>query len=184
MKQLWPILLAFIACACIAPALRADAEYDRRLTVGAKIFRHLLPGDDKLAESAREDGAFRIWIISRNNLPEANKAKELLAATTGKNSPSIEASVVLLAELENEARLPHGAFLAEALPTEELRKVIAFANANGVMLFSPFQGDVEAGVATGFVVEAKVVPFLNLKALREAGLTLRPLYLKISKLHE
>ena len=55
---------------------------------------------------------------------------------------------------------------------------------NHIIVFSPFEGDVERGVQCGIAVQARVRPFLNMKSLKSAGVSLKPFFLKVAKKYE
>ncbi|MDX2110573.1 MAG: hypothetical protein SFY80_10070 [Verrucomicrobiota bacterium] len=165
-----------------------DAGLERRIIVGGKIFTHLLSGDERLLQQARKAGTFHVWLVYKSQPEMAEKASSILSAKPANAAPGMAISTLTLDALGNKEPSDtveySGIFIAEPLSPDELQQIIQFANTNHVLLFSPFEGDVEAGAATGFIVEVKVQPFLNRKALQQAGINLRPLYLKVSKLHD
>ncbi len=52
-----------------------------------------------------------------------------------------------------------------------------------MILYSPFEGDVERGVTAGLSIEAKVLPFVNQRTLEASGVELKPFFLKVAKVH-
>ncbi len=67
---------------------------------------------------------------------------------------------------------------------EQLQTLTAFANAQRLVVFSPFEGDVERGVQSGIAVEARVRPYVNTKALRAAEVRLKSFFMKVAKAYE
>jgi hypothetical protein len=53
-----------------------------------------------------------------------------------------------------------------------------------VLLFSPFEGDVERGVATGFRVTDKVLPMVNTTSLKLSNIQLKAFFLRVAVKHE
>jgi hypothetical protein len=47
----------------------------------------------------------------------------------------------------------------------------------GVILYSPFEGDVERGATAGVSIQSKVQPFVNAGTLKSSGIALRRFYL-------
>ena len=70
---------------------------------------------------------------------------------------------------------------AEPLRREAIAALIRFGVDRQVIIYSPFEGDVERGVAGGVSIEAQVRPFVNTAALRASQVTLREFFLKVAK---
>jgi hypothetical protein len=70
------------------------------------------------------------------------------------------------------------------LNAEKLQTLTAFANERHMVVFSPFEGDVERGVQSGIAIEARVRPYLNTNALRAAQVRLKSFFMKVAKVHE
>jgi len=60
---------------------------------------------------------------------------------------------------------------------------VRWSTAAKVVLYSPFDGDVERGAAAGLCIEAKVQPFLNMPALQAAGVEIKPFYVKVARVY-
>ncbi len=79
--------------------------------------------------------------------------------------------------------LPAAVFLATRLSSAEIDALVRWSIANHVIVYSPFEGDVERGIPAGLAVEAKVQPFLNLTTLEAAGIELKPFFVQVAKVH-
>src|SRR5262249_46453671 len=92
-------------------------------------------------------------------------------------------SIVRVGSLAQLAQIaqPAGVFLASAQNPGDLAQLIRWSTDAHVVLYSPFEGDVEHGVAAGLAVEGKVQPYLNTGALQAAGVEIKPFYLKVAK---
>ncbi len=79
----------------------------------------------------------------------------------------------------------HGIPVAGIFITEKidpgLDAVIRFAVENHAIVFSPFEGDVEAGVTGGIVISGRLLPYVNMEALRVSGIQIKPFFLKITE---
>jgi hypothetical protein len=61
---------------------------------------------------------------------------------------------------------------------------VTYSGRNSIISFSPYEGDIERGVQGGIAVEARVRPYLNLTALRNAGIRLKSFFMEVAKKHE
>jgi hypothetical protein len=48
-------------------------------------------------------------------------------------------------------------------------------------VFSPFAGDVEAGVSSGLVVSDRILPYVNVEAMRLSGVQMKPFFLRVAE---
>ena len=72
-------------------------------------------------------------------------------------------------------------FIAEPLRREAIGALIRFGVERHVIIYSPFEGDVEQGIAGGLSIEAQMRPFVNTAALRASQVTLKEFFLKVAK---
>jgi hypothetical protein len=179
------VLLAAIVYAA-KPSVSDDFT-ERRITTGAKIFRALLAADMDIDRKAGHSGELRLCLVYIDDTGNAEKA----AATLGnRDDPRIRKMKVRIEMLpfaeyiEGNRERFAGVFLTQSLNTEKLQSLMAFANAQHTVVFSPFEGDVERGVQSGIVVEALVRPYINTKSLRTAKVRLKSFFLKVAKAYE
>ena len=66
----------------------------------------------------------------------------------------------------------------------DLQKVLKAATNRHALVFSPFAGDVEAGIHGGIAVRDRILPFINTTAIHNAGIHLKQFFLRIAKHHE
>lgn len=74
-------------------------------------------------------------------------------------------------------------FICEILG-QDLDVMIRYARKKKVILFSPFKGDVKKGVMAGFEVTNKVLPAINLKAMKNSNVDLKAFFLRIAVKYE
>ncbi len=181
-------LLSFVTLAALGSntALADDAD-DRRVRAGARLFRSLLAAETALEAQAGADGVLHVVVFGGENTV-AGDVSQLIAASGESGKAGIRDLPVKIERIANVAALdgapkPAGIFLAAAPTDADLTKLIAWSNAAHIVLYSPFEGHVERGVAAGIAVEAKVQPYLNLPALAAAGVEIKPFYLKVAKMY-
>ncbi len=183
-------VFALVLLAAIVYAAKPSVSDDftqRRITAGAKIFRALLAADMQIDRKTCGNGELRLGLLYIDNTGNADNA----AVTLGNRDDSrirkmrINLEILSLAEsIAASRKCLAGVFLTQRLDDEQLQTLMAFANAQHVVVFSPFEGDVERGVHSGIVVEARVRPYLNTDALRAAKVRLKAFFMKVAKAYE
>jgi hypothetical protein len=76
-----------------------------------------------------------------------------------------------------------GVFVAQRMGSD-IAAIVDFCRNHRALSFSPFEGDVERGVAAGIAVSDRVLPYLNLAAVDAAGLRIKPFFLRIAERYE
>jgi hypothetical protein len=182
------LLMAFMAAIVYAahPSV-SDDFIERRITAGAKIFRALLAADVDIIRKVGRMGELRLCLLYVDDTANA----EIAAATLGnRDDPrirkrKIRIEIIPLAEFIAHDNGPlAGVFLTQRLNTNQLQALTTYSNTRHMVVFSPFEGDVERGVQSGIAVEARVRPYLNIEALRAARVRLKSFFLKVAKRYE
>jgi hypothetical protein len=181
------ILKTWLLCSLLtvsAPALVADSYTDRRVLAGVKVFQMLLAADLDIAEKAGGDGSLVLCLLYLNDKESADGSRQALSENTIRELPA-RIEILSLEELLQRADYkPAGIFLTEPLPQASLQSLIHYSAQRRVALYSPFEGDVEKGVMAGLAVEARVRPYLNMAAVQNAGIRIKPFFVKVAKLYE
>lgn len=177
--------LVVVGLACATVSVNADSTDERRVRAGARLFRSLLAADVGLEDRAA-DGRLRVLIFS-TDARSAAEVGDLVAPSTSPESARIRdlpIEMVTSATLPTDkAPLPAAVFLATRLSSAEVDGLVRWSIAHRVIVYSPFEGDVERGISAGLAVEAKVQPFLNLTTLEAAGIELKPFFVQVAKVH-
>lgn len=167
-------------------ALIADTYSDRRVTVGLNLFQTLLVADQGAEARANEAGELPIYVLYADDQIQADSYANRLRLELGsirKHQTRIE-SVSLNDFLSQKQGSPLGVFISQRLTGDELEQLIRRSIKLGVILFSPFEGDVEKGVLAGLSVQASVRPYINLKTLKETDIEIKPFYLRVARTYE
>ncbi|WP_022669170.1 hypothetical protein [Desulfospira joergensenii] len=78
---------------------------------------------------------------------------------------------------------PAGIFLVQEI-SDDLERVINFGKLHKIIVFSPFEGDVEAGVLGGIHISERMLPYINQRTLDASGIKIKPFFLRVSKHYE
>lgn len=162
----------------------SDDFTDRRITAGARIFRAILAADVDIGHKVSDRGNLKLCLAYDND-PKGAK----IAAQTLKNRDDSRirklALHIEISQYDTCAACKEdaiaGIFLTQPLGDQKLEQLITCANQKGIIIFSPLEGDVERGVAGGIAVEARVQPYINVKALQNAKIRLKPFFIKVAK---
>lgn len=149
----------------------------------------MLAADLDIAQKPLRDGQLLVVFVYTDEPQRAESLARSFRKTDGSGTEPIHglpvtvetADGALLAALEK--RLPAGIFLAQPPTAETLRALVKFGVANHVIVYSPFEGNVESGVAGGLAVEAQVRPYVNLETLNASRISLKEFFLKVAKVY-
>lgn len=188
LRRTGPRLLAPVALALLLPSVGAAAARDeaRRVLLGLDFFPNVLSVDEEIAGKTTVEGRLRILLLHR----EMPDAAERLAASLREKVRTIKKIPVEVvvgsaaAAPFADANRPCGIFLAELLPDREFKSVLRLAEENHVILFSPFEGDMERGATAGLHISSKIRPALNTTTLRRSNIRIHEMFLRLSRLYD
>jgi hypothetical protein len=174
-----PILFASLWAAA---TVQADSYDERRVRAGARMFRALLAADLGLEGKAR-DGTLEVVVLGGEPALVA-EVSGLIAPAGAAAIRGLPLAVEPLGGVDGLGeRRPVGVFLAGPPSAAELDTLVRWGIAHRVIVYSPFEGHVERGATAGLSIEAKVLPYLNAQTLEASGVTLKPLFLKVARVH-
>jgi hypothetical protein len=164
---------------------------EQRVQIGLRLFRTLLAADQDLAKKVSVEGRLELALIYRDDRRQAEEFATALresghGSEQGKirNYP-IQVTLIDGAHLEElQQQAPAAIYLVQPLPDPVLEAVIRYGVDHQRMVFSPFEGHVEKGTLAGLAIEVRVMPYINLTTLKQSGIRLNNLLLKVAKLHD
>jgi hypothetical protein len=181
------VLVLLVSIVYAAKPSVSDDFTQRRITAGAKIFRALLAADVDIGRKTGAGGELRLCLLYINDTGNAEMAAATLANRDDPRIRKIKIRIDMLSFADciadDRGRFA-GVFLTQRLNAEQLHALTVFANVQHLVVFSPFEGDVERGVQSGIAVEARVRPYLNTNALRAARVRLKSFFMKVAKAYE
>ena len=162
----------------------ANEKEMRRIMVGVKLFPAVIAADYQLADKKDKSGLLSLYILYEDKPQLAQDiAKRLTQIKTIKNFP-VKVNVSTFDDFINGGTPPPiAAFLAQS-PNGKTQKVLDRAISTSTLLFSPFKGDVEKGIHSGFVVSDRILPYINLTTMQQSRIKLKEFFLKVSKYYE
>lgn len=182
MRPLPRRVAALLALALLVAPLRADDLANVRSQAGARLFRALLSADTDIDRKTADkqlvivflyiDDKARAAALASRFLGDSRDIHGIPLAIEFTTDPSLTAY---------KSRAAAGIFLAQPLATPALKSVVAYGIEHHVIVYSPFEGNVESGVTGGLAVEAQVRPYINLATLNASSISLKPLFFKVTK---
>lgn len=161
----------------------ADEQSDRRVVMGLKLLPALVAADKDLSQKSA-NGQLPIVVLYREDAVAATHAAKHLTATERIKGLPLQVTTLPYARLSELSDQPPAAlFLAEWSP-DDLADVVRFGIEHARIVFSPFKGDVSAGVSTGIFISDRMLPLVNPRTLDAAGIRLQPFLLEVAKTHE
>ncbi|MCB1909116.1 MAG: hypothetical protein KDH15_17260 [Rhodocyclaceae bacterium] len=184
-RRLLSVHLMLVVLLFSLPGTTAVAQSfgERRVHVGLKLFRTLVAADTESGGKLDGGGRLPVYLAYADNRRDAREyASELAADMDTVRGAPVRIEVVSLASLLTAGDLrPAAVFITQPLDDRELVQLVDYAIRRRVILFSPFEGDVEKGVLGGISVEATIRPLINVRTLRSSGLAIRNFYLRVAR---
>lgn len=184
------ILYIFLGILTTAPtwSLEADEAQERRTRGGLRLFRAILAADEDISSKTNPNGSLLLTVLYHENSRMAETfAEELRILGKGSKRGKIR-KVPIEVEISNDLsldsyadRVPAGFFIVEDLRDSDLDHLVRYGIDRGVIVYSPFEGDVDRGVLGGLAIETRVRPYINLKTMRDSRIRIKAFFLKVAK---
>ncbi|MEA3639749.1 MAG: YfiR/HmsC family protein [Lamprobacter sp.] len=147
--------------------------------MGLNLFPAILGAQEELPAQCNADGALEIAVVYRASEQAAKQA-----ARTLKQIGQVQelALVVSILPVERLSANPEQSLAAIFIANSGLEPALLrrLSEHYQVLVFSPFEGDVAAGAVAGIHVADRILPAINLKQARRAGLSFKPFFLGIA----
>lgn len=176
--------IALLVMMLLAHDAFADSAEELRVVVASRLFPSLLAADLQLEQKRSDDKRLLILVVYLEEHVTAERAAAEIARVRQIRKHQLDVRIVSAVDLAGYgSRAIAGIFIGDKLD-DQLVSVLAFAQQRSVITFSPYPGDVEMGVVGGIQVRDRILPYINLKAVRDSALSLRPFYLKVAETYE
>ena len=175
-----------LLCGLLQSILYASETTDRRLKISLPLFPRIVAVDNEFHKKLTEVNKARlVFVYDRNKIKAQELAKEVGSAN--RNIVDIEVdslSLSLKEQLSGSALIPTAIFVSEPLGGQDFNKLVKYGINKGIIIFSPYSGDVERGATVGLSITSRVFPYFNNKTLDESGVEINPILLNMSKRYE
>jgi hypothetical protein len=166
------------------PVEKTNESADRRAWVGLDIFPSLLAADEDIVEKKSPDGVLHLLLVYQNRQDLAESMRTHLKQVGKIHGIPIRIGITRIDELNDRVESPMaGIFLVEPAG-DKIETVIHFGREHQIVVFSPFNGDVQRGVSSGIVITDCILPYVNIEAMRLSGIRIKPFFLRIAEQYE
>ncbi len=188
-----PVLLIFLGFITSINSFASEDDIRRR--VAFKLFRATLAADMKLTTKISSDNTLHLILVYKENkvsskLQIKDFIKRYPLDNLYKSIKRIPVSIAFISTSEllhprfNRWEKLAGIYLLDELPEKFLQNISRSAIASQIISYSPFKGDVEAGILGGLYVGNKVQPYINIKVMKQSNIHLKPFFMKVIKRYE
>jgi hypothetical protein len=171
---------------CVIPVSHANEASDRRVQISLPLFPRIVAVDKKFQEKLTEDNRARLVFVYDRDKSKANELAKTVGATN-KNIVNVSVDTVsmqLVEQLKENTLTPTAIFVAEPLGEADFKQLVLYSINKGIIVFSPYSGDVERGATVGLAITSRVFPYFNNNTLEASGVEINPILLDMSKRYE
>lgn len=159
-------------------------EEDRqRLAVGLKLFPACLGALEGLEQRRAPDGRLGVAVVYRDSDQDAREAARVLNDIGQVRGLPLAVTLFSVTALDAYQGPPLSAVFVASLDLGS-RRLRAWSERDHLLVFSPFDGDVEAGAVAGIRVTDRILPAVNLAQAARAGLRFKPFFLQVAHRYE
>ena len=179
------LLAAALLClGTLAPvSTSAQDHLPPRLQIGINLLPAVIAANNGIASLAA-DKELKLYIVYQADDHDAELLRRSIGRVGRIKKRALVTQAISLDDLLQQDIEPMSTlFVAESLDSR-LDELIEYSQQRRVLLFSPFEGDVARGVATGLQVTDRVRPLVNMASLKQSRIELKAFFLRIAVKHE
>jgi hypothetical protein len=179
-------MAAILIVVSMIPIGLANEASDRRVQISLPLFPRIVAVDKKFQEKLTEDNKARLVFVYDRDKSKANELAKTVGSTN-KNIVNVGVDTVpvpLVEQLKANSQTPTAIFVAEPLGEADFKELVLYSINKGIIVFSPYSGDVERGATVGLAITSRVFPYFNNNTLEASGVEINPILLDMSKRYE
>ncbi|WP_207689379.1 YfiR/HmsC family protein [Desulfonema limicola] len=182
-KIAYSILFLILMTIYFPPKSYADQVTQRRILAGLDLFPSFLAADRDIENKQTPDKELLLYIVISGMDEITAQIDGHLRNIRQVRGIPVRVEIVSNAEFQNYiGPVPAGIFLIQHVP--DINNIIQYSRENSIMIVSPFEGDVERGVMGGVFISDRILPLINMNAVKEAGIRLKSFFLRVAKIYE
>ena len=184
-------LFLLILAGLVPAALAVDEAQERRIRSGLKLFRALLAADEDIAAKADGKGKLLLVVLYVENRKLAEGFATELEQLGKGDKRGIIRKLPIEVQVSNDLstklfqdRVPAGIYMVEKLFDDDINRLVNYGIKNHVIIYSPFDGDVNKGILAGLSIETRVRPYINFHTMHKSKIRIKQFFLKVAKRYE
>ncbi len=156
-----------------------------RLEIGLNLLPSVIASNTRLGLAEDEEKEpLTIYVMYIENRKLAEQSMQRLTKLDNIRGYPLNIKAVSIDQLLNTEPDRYSTLINIEPLVNNREQLIQFCQRNQMLFFSPFKGDVEKGVMAGYEVTNKVLPAVNLSALKAANIHLKAFFLRIAVSHD
>lgn len=190
-KTLLSAFLGWVFWCLLFNGSMASEISDARINMGLRLFRATLFADLDIHQKTDNENHLSLLILYKDDPKVAESYRKSLLELGQKGGMSQIQHLDIRVEttdLENFTTTPDvqyaGIFILDRLSPEELSQIVSYAVKQKLIVFSPYESDIENHVTASISVGARVHPIINMRTLRRSQIRLKRFFLKVAEKYE
>lgn len=176
------IMMAVMLCR-VVPSSAGELD-TRRIWAGLELFPAMVAAVEGIQDKRTGDNTLTLVFVYRDRKNEAMSMAEHVNRIGKIRGMDLATRIVPFDRIHDDGLKPVAAVFLTQKSGTFLNDVIRFGQDQSALVFSPFEGDVEHGVSGGILISDIIKPYVNLSALTQAHLSLKPLFLRVSESYD
>ncbi len=158
-------------------------EDEQRVRVGLKLFPACVGALESIEDWLTPQGSLLVLVVHAGSSASARPVMTSLKSVGRIRDYPLEVRLLSAVEFDGYSGMrPVGVFVAGV--DLQPRRLRDWSERRQTLVFSPFAGAVEGGAVAGVHVADRVLPFVNPKQARRAGLRFKSFFLDVARLHD
>lgn len=187
LKQKIHFLLLLIL-GLICHTVSAVEKDEIRVRAALDLFPSILAADMGIEDKTGPDGSLLLVLLYTDNKEKASEMAEYLRKVDQIRGIPIRIEISDERFLyqkgdQFEKQTPAGIFLTQSL-SNNIDSIITYGREKQIIVFSPFEGDVERGVLGGIHISERLLPYINMSTLQSSNIRIKSFFLRIARCHE
>lgn len=155
-----------------------------RLEIGLSLLPAVIAANKNLNHYLSNNDTLSVYLVYQRDIQLATAIKSRISKSVIIQKQNVKYQAISQSNLLVEENLNAAAIFIIEPAGSNLKELIGFSHDIKSLLFSPFKGDVEQGVATGFQVTDRVLPMVNIQSLEKTKIKLKAFFLRIAVKYE
>lgn len=158
-------------------------EEQQRFRVGLKIFPACLGAVENLDDRLASDGSLQVLVIYEGSDATARQAVTSLNGIGKVRGLKLNAKALSVTAIDEDREADVSAIFVASVGLGS-RQLRAWSERYRALVFSPFDGEVEAGAVAGLYVADRILPYINLAQSQRAGIRFKAFFLQVARQYD
>ncbi|MGN7612137.1 hypothetical protein ACQZV8_08650 [Magnetococcales bacterium HHB-1] len=163
------------------PFMMMDQAKRDRLWLGLRLFPTMIGANQQLEKKLNKDGNIHLLLLYNQHPQLAKYASQRLRRKT-KTVYGHPYTLLRANQLSVDHQRVAGIFLVEKHTEEQRKMIIQYGIQHKIVTFSPFVGDVAAGILSGIDISSRIRPALNRSTIVQSKIQFNSIFYRFAKI--